>query len=213
VSVAQNPLSIFINAPFDEHYRPMFEAMVFTIAACGYRPRCALEEDDSDIRMDKLDRLIRQSGRSLHDLSRIEVKSGELPRFNMPFELGMAVGLKRFGSRSNKDHGIKIMVAEPFKLPAYLSDLGGNDPAAHHNDPEKVIGIVCTYLHKSPSGSILEGPKSYISAYRDFQFKLPSIARALGHEPEEVRAFANYRTFLWCVVEYLQDPTASDAAT
>ncbi|NJM55633.1 MAG: hypothetical protein HC841_06730 [Verrucomicrobiae bacterium] len=186
----------------------MFEAIVFTVAACGYRPRCALEEDDSDIRMDKLHRLIRESGHSIHDLSRTEVQTGELPRFNMPFELGMAVGLRRFGTGSFKKHTIKIMVAEPYKLPAYLSDLGGNDPSAHHNNPENVIGIVCTYLHTAPNGVILEGPKRYSAAYRDFKSKLPIIVRGVGFEPEEVQAFANYRTFYWCVVEYLKDRTA-----
>jgi hypothetical protein len=211
--VARDPLSVFINAPFDDHYRPMFEAMVFTVAACGYRPRCALEDDDSDIRMDKLDRLIRESQRSIHDLSRTEVKTGELPRFNMPFELGLAVGAKRFGTRSIKQHGIKIIVAEPYKLPAYLSDLSGNDPNAHQNNPDKVIGIVCTYLHMSPTGTKLEGPTRYIEPYRDFTAKLPIIALGIGFEPGEVEAFVNYKTFLWCVVEYLKASPAIRAST
>jgi hypothetical protein len=113
--------------PFDEAYEPLFEALVFTIAACGYRARCALEESESgDIRLDKLVELIRESPRSIHDLSRIEVGDNDLPRFNMPFELGLALGAKRFG-RPPRDR-IKIMVAEPYRLPAYLSDLGGNVP-------------------------------------------------------------------------------------
>ncbi|MDZ4843376.1 MAG: hypothetical protein SH859_14720 [Hyphomicrobium aestuarii] len=210
--MARDPFSVFINAPFDEQYRPIFEAMVFTISACGYRPRCALEEDNSDIRMDKLHRLIKDSGHSLHDLSRTDVKLGELPRFNMPFELGMVIGLKRFGAKSLRGHGVKIMVAEPYKLPAYLSDLGGNDPVAHHNEPEKVIGIVCTYLQKSPDGVILAGPKRYATAYNDFGRKLPLIAEGIGFEPEEVNAFANYPTFCHCVAEYLENPTATEAA-
>lgn len=60
--------------------------------ACGYRVRCALEEDDSgNIRLDKLVALIRESPRSIHDLSRIELGENDLPRFNMPFELGMSM--------------------------------------------------------------------------------------------------------------------------
>lgn len=118
--MTRDPLSVFVNVPFDDHYAPLFEALVFAITACGYRVRCALEEDDSgDIRIEKLDRLIRQSARSIHDLSRTELGANELPRFNMPFELGLAIGAKRFGPRRNSD-AIKIMVAEPYKLPAYL---------------------------------------------------------------------------------------------
>jgi hypothetical protein len=61
---------VFVNCPFDSEYRPAFEALIFTITASGYNVRCALEEDDSaNIRHDKLCRLIRESDRSIHDLS------------------------------------------------------------------------------------------------------------------------------------------------
>jgi hypothetical protein len=84
-------LSVFLNCPFDEAYKPSFEALLFTIMASGYRARCALEDDDSgDIRFDKLCRFIEESDRSVHDLSRVELGANDLPRFNMPFELGLA---------------------------------------------------------------------------------------------------------------------------
>jgi hypothetical protein len=57
--VKRDPLSVFINVPFDDEFATLFEALVFTVTACGYRVRCALEENDSgDIRLDKLARLI-----------------------------------------------------------------------------------------------------------------------------------------------------------
>ena len=129
-------LNVFVNVPFDKTYEPLFEALVFTTLRLRLRVRCALEHDDSgDIRLDKLVQLIRESPRSIHDLSRIEAGQNDLPRFNMPFELGLALGAKRFGQRPGDR--IKIMVAEPYRLPAYLSDLGGNDPSAHQNDPAR----------------------------------------------------------------------------
>jgi hypothetical protein len=95
----QSP-NVFLNVPFDDEYEPLFAALVFTVSACGYRVRCALEDDDSgDIRLDKLVQLIRESPRSIHDLSRIQPGHNDLPRFNMPFELGLALGAKRFGQR------------------------------------------------------------------------------------------------------------------
>ena len=200
----RDPFDIFVNVPFDDTYAPLFEALVFAVTACGYRVRCALEEDDSgDIRIDKLDRLIRQSRRSIHDLSRIELGDNDLPRFNMPFELGLAIGAKRFGA-GRKDDGIKIMVAERYKLPAYLSDLGGNDPSAHHRDPARVIKIVRDFLHKSPAGDILPGPAKLNAAFRDFQSKLSDIAMRIDHQPAEVGGFTSYRIFLVCVAEYLK---------
>jgi hypothetical protein len=116
--VKRHHLNVFVNVPFDDDYAPLFDALIFTIYACGYRARCALEENDSgDIRLDKLVQLISASPRSIHDLSRVELGENELPRFNMPFELGMSLGAKRFGGRSHRTDKIKIMVAEPYKLP------------------------------------------------------------------------------------------------
>ena len=197
-------LSVFVNVPFDDTYAPLFEALIFAITACGYRARCALEEDDSgDIRIEKLDRLIRQSARSIHDLSRIELGHNDLPRFNMPFELGLAIGAKRFGLRRSSD-AIKIMVAEPYKLPACLSDLGGNDPSVHHRDPDRVIKIVRDFLHRTPAGGLLPGPSKLSAAFADFRRNLPAIARRIEFKPNEVGGFTSYREFLVCVAEFLK---------
>ena len=38
--------NIFLNCPFDDAYKPIFEALVFAAFDCGYVPRCALEADD-----------------------------------------------------------------------------------------------------------------------------------------------------------------------
>ena len=178
---------------------------MFAIIACGYRVRCALEEDDSgNIRLDKLVRLIRECPRSIHDLSRIELGDNELPRFNMPFELGLALGAKRFGGQSHKNDRIKIMVAEPYRLPAYLSDLGGNDPSAHHSNAQDAIRIVRNFLQHAPTGGILPGPVRLAENFERFKAETPEIARRIGFEPREVGGFRDYPTFLWCVAEFLK---------
>jgi hypothetical protein len=202
----RDPLAVFVNAPFDPAYDPMLEALVFTIFASGYRARCTLEENDSgDIRLDKLVRLIGESTRSIHDLSRIRPTQGgsDLPRFNMPFELGMAMGAKRFSPPRRNDN-IKIMVAEPYKLPEYLSDLGGNDPDAHHNEPSRVVRIVRDFLHTAPSGKPLPGPAKLVTTFSEFKSRLPAIARGIQHEPDEIGVRRSFPTFVWCIAEYLK---------
>ena len=47
VSRPERSRAVFINCPFDGTYQPLFRAMCFTIMACGYLPRCALDESDS----------------------------------------------------------------------------------------------------------------------------------------------------------------------
>jgi hypothetical protein len=206
--VKRHRLNVFINAPFDDDYAHLFDALIFTVYACGYRARCALEENDSgDIRLDKLSQLISASPRSIHDLSRVELGENELPRFNMPFELGMALGAKRFGGPAHRADRIKIMVADPYRLPAYLSDLGGNDPDAHHADPSQLIRIVRNFLDTSPTGAPLPGPARLAESFALFAAGLPALAREIEHRPQEIGGFKSYGTYLWCVGEFLKRAT------
>jgi hypothetical protein len=120
---------VFINCPFDAEYQPLFEALIFTIAASQFKVRCALEDaNGANVRLAKIAGLIADSPRSIHDLSRTQVSSGGLPRFNMPFELGMFIGAKTFGGPHHAGKSALVLVNERYVLPAYLSDLGGNDP-------------------------------------------------------------------------------------
>jgi len=183
--------------------KPWYSRSQHVATARGARSRSS---DSGDIRLDKLVELIRESPRSIHDLSRIEVGENDLPRFNMPFELGLALGAKRFGRRP-RDR-IKIMVAEPYRLPAYLSDLGGNDPDAHSNEPQRVIRIVRNYLQRSPRGVVLAGPAKLAADFATFKQRLPAIAAEIDFAPDEVRGYRDYPTFAWCVAKCLTSPVA-----
>ena len=91
-------------APSIRNTVPRFDALIFTVTASGYEVRCALEEDDSaDIRHEKLCRLIRESDKSIHDLSRVELGKNHLPRFNMPYELGLTHGAHQIRGAPAKD--------------------------------------------------------------------------------------------------------------
>ena len=196
--------NVFVNCPFDEDYRPLFEVLLFTVAASGYRIRCALDENDSgDIRFDKLCRLVEESERSIHDLSRTETSPSGLPRFNMPFELGLVMGAKRFGGKRQRRKTALIMVAEPYRLPLYLSDLAGNDPAAHHGQPEEVIRAVRRYLHAGPDGTTLPGATRIAGEFKRFQAMLPELGEALGIAPDEMHPYREYKTYLVLLEQYL----------
>jgi hypothetical protein len=178
--------------------------LLFTVTVSGYKVRCALEDDDAaNIRFDKLKRLVRESPRSIHDLSRTELGTNELPRFNMPFELGLAMGAKHFGGAKRRRNSALIMVREPYVLPAYLSDLGGNDPLAHSGPPEHVLRIVRRYLHATPAGRLLPGPQNLIAAFARFKEDLAGIAAGMDWGAEDIDPFANYRAFLFFLAEFI----------
>lgn len=194
--VTDRSLNVFVNCPFDNDYKPCFEALIFTVFVSGYLARCALEDSNSgDIRFEKLCRLIEACDKSVHDLSRVELNPGGLPRFNMPFEFGLFLGAHRFGDKRHKTKTALAMVAAPYKLPIYLSDVAGNDPASRRDDPAEVIRIVRRFLQVRPDGSQLPGAAHIGQAFAQFKTELPKLAAALNIADNEIDPFHDYRDY------------------
>jgi hypothetical protein len=58
-----------------------------------------------------------------------------VPRFNMPFELGLAVVL---GERDHR-HQWFVLESRRFRLQRSLSDLNGTDPLVHDGSPRRLL--------------------------------------------------------------------------
>jgi len=53
---------VFLNCPFDDHYRLLYEAIIFTLTAAEYPVRCSRERDDSgETHIGKIVEIIRQA--------------------------------------------------------------------------------------------------------------------------------------------------------
>ncbi len=191
--------SIFINCPFDPTYQRMFDAIVFAVYDCGYVPRSAREEDDfGDVRIEKIYDLIRQSKYSIHDISYTglyKVKKNRLPRFNMPYELGLVIGCQKFGTKRIKDKKTLVFDLEKYRYPKFLSDIGGQDLKGHNSDPEEVISGVRNWLQKSPADKLIPGPAKLITRYRKFRTVLPKYCAEHHLEVNEV-TYLDYCTFV-----------------
>jgi len=70
---------VFINCPFDNDYRPLLMAAIFTVQYMGMEPMLALDSQDSgEVRFHKIVELIRTCQFGIHDLSRCTAqKKGE----------------------------------------------------------------------------------------------------------------------------------------
>jgi hypothetical protein len=186
---------IFINCPFDDDYRPLFQALVFVVADCGFRARCALELLDSgETRCEKLRRLIRESRYGIHDISRTETdKDSGLPRFNMPFELGLDVGCKFFGGQSReRSKRILVLSKERYEYQKYLSDIAGQDIQAHQGRAEDLIDVVRGWLQQDGDGGTLPGAAVIKKRYTQFQDDLPYILAELHLGDEDLKNFHDY---------------------
>lgn len=171
--------NVFINCPFDPIYKPLFEAMVFAVLDCGFIPRCALEEDDaSQVRIDKIYEIIADCRYGIHDISRIELdEPSGFPRFNMPLELGVFIGAKKFGSEEQKGKKCLILDKTPYRYQQFISDIAGQDIQTHSNTQEEIVKVVRNWLRTTsrlqtiPSGSIIW------ERYQEFLQDLPKTCQ------------------------------------
>ena len=195
--------SVFINCPFDLDYQPLFEAIVFSVAACGFVPRCTLELTDAgDVRIEKIYRLIGECNHGIHDISRTEVadQPSALPRFNMPLELGIFLGAKRFGGRSSRKRCL-IMDRAPHRYKRFISDIGGQDIKAHAKRPATAIRHVRDWLQSAPGKAAIPGGALISENYRQFRRELPVIAEEAQLNPGQL-TFIDY---LQLVINWLKE--------
>lgn len=179
---------VFINCPFDPTYKPFFWAIVFTTLRSGFIPRCALEADDSsENRLAKIQAIIEECRFGIHDISRTEVDGDPpLPRFNMPLELGLFLGAKRYGNKDQKSKRALVLDREPYRYQRFISDIAGAAIHSHGADPGKCIEQVATWLRTQSRDPKVPGGRKIAEEFEVFQSQLDAICEARGLEPEEL---------------------------
>lgn len=178
---------VFINCPFDSDYAPTFRALIFTIFACGFRPRSARELDDAgQTRIDKLYNLIDECRYGIHDLSRTELdEANHLPRFNMPLELGIFLGAKRYGGKAQKLKRALIFDLEQYRYQRFISDLAGMDIHEHGGDPMRAVREARNWL-ANVSRRVLPSADRVTRTYEAFVDDLPALAAELEFDPDKI---------------------------
>lgn len=189
--------SVFINVPFDRRYKKLFRALVFAVHDCGFVARCALEtEDGSQIRLEKLYNVIAECRYGIHDLSRTTLDSkNRLPRFNMPLELGIFLGAKRYGSSAQRRKSGLILERDHFRYQIYCSDIAGQDIRAHSNSAHTAIVAVRDWLNSARGGGAVPGPKTMAQRYVQFRLDLRSMCRSQDLHQTDL-SFIDYRTLV-----------------
>jgi hypothetical protein len=155
--------------------------MVFAIISSGHHPRCALDATDgAEIRVSKIGAMIGECDWGIHDLSRVEVEAGGVPRFNMPMELGLHLGARLFGEGRQRRKRALILEAEPHRYDAALSDISGQDIETHHNDPVEALRCVRNWLseHRARNAVPLPGAAAMQADYHLFQLEVGELLAA-----------------------------------
>lgn len=174
--------SVFVNCPYDEDYRErLLHPLLFTLLWGGLTPRIASERSDSgEQRMAKVCELIEAADYTIHDLSRARArKVGEAQRMNMPFELGVVYGYRRFAGGAATDQRSIVMVEKPDDAAEAISDFGGMDAKSHGGRPQTLIRVVRNWILDTAG---VEGISPAASIWDQFQLFNESFYEARSFE-------------------------------
>jgi hypothetical protein len=192
---------VFVNCPFDDQYREFFYAIVFTVIRSGFVARCALETDNSaDNRFDKICQIIKECRYGIHDISRTEPDGDPpLPRFNMPLELGVFLGAKKYGGPRHRSKSCIIFDRQQYRFQRFISDIAGQDIHAHGGDVRRLITELAMWLRTQSRDLNVPGGIAIANEFETFNAALLDIYAARQLDPSEV-TFGDYNAV---VVQYL----------
>ena len=183
--------NVFVNCPFDEDYDHILQAVLFCLVRFGLKPRIATERSDAgEPRIDKILDLIQSSRYSIHDLCRCQARDeGEYYRLNMPFELGLDFGCRRYGGGRLATKVILVLEEQRYRYQAAISDLAGSDIEAHHGDYQLAIRKVRNWLAGIPGFEVI-GAARVLADYEDFQEWYYQRQRKLGFSEDDIRDYS-----------------------
>ena len=112
------PGACFLNIPYDKQFESPYLAYIVGLTALGFVPRATLGFPRDARRLERIFNLIQSCKYSVHDLSRIELDRNppRAPRFNMPFELGLAVAWASLNRQHHRWVGVRCGSAPAFEV-------------------------------------------------------------------------------------------------
>ncbi len=94
----------------------------------------------------------------------------------MPLELGIFLGAKYLGDKTQRSKECLILDKERFRYQKYVSDVAGQDIAAHKDDPRTLISEVRDWL-TTMTEDTLPGASIIWDRYQRFRSELPEECR------------------------------------
>jgi hypothetical protein len=166
--------AVFLNIPYDNKFDRLYLAYITAVSAVGLLPKATVGIAGNR-RLDRIATLIESCAYSIHDLSRVQLDRNApcTPRFNMPFELGLAV----VWARANPQHKWFVFESVNRRLTKSLSDMDGTDPYIHGGTVTGILREICNAFQ---SPAIQPTVPQMASMYRALRGSVPSILQNAG---------------------------------
>lgn len=193
-AAAARARAVFISCPADAGYRPLLHAMCFTLRACGYDPRCALDHGGGEIGIAKMLDLIAACDLSIHDLSRTACDAGAVRPYAMPLALGIDLALRLKGPRVQRRRRTLILDAKAHGRDKAPFDILGRDIRVHGDDVGQVVAHVRDWLNVNrPDGTPpLPGALALQQDYEECLGLVPDLLRVLHLGPLETLGHSDF---------------------
>jgi hypothetical protein len=170
------PNAVFLNIPYDDRFKRLYVAYIVGLIQLGLEPRVTLGIPGGQRRLDRIFKLVQSCRYSIHDLSRVELDRNHppTPRFNMPFELGLAIAWEKLNPSR---HTWFISETKKRRVQKSLSDLDGTDPNIHDGTVEGVMReLGNAFVRRGPQPTVPEMMRTYRQVVR----KLDEIRTKAG---------------------------------
>lgn len=178
--------NVFINCPFDDEYRILLRPLIFTIVYFDLEPQISTTQSSSTIRINQIKKHIKESKFSIHDLSRSKaMRKNELPRFNMPYELGLDIGCSEYGNKKYRNKKILILETDKYHYQKVLSDIAGQDIENHNDDPKTLVLKVRNWFSNIDNSTYPSANKIWI-AYNQFNGDIIKTLTTNGFTSDEI---------------------------
>jgi len=183
---------VFLNVPYDRAFQPLYLAYIVGLTQLGLVPVATLSIPGGQARLDRIFDLIQSCRFSVHDLSRVQIRRTmpHTPRFNMPFELGLAVAWTKLHPER---HTFIAMESLRGRAGKSLSDMAQTDFNIHGGTAKGVMRELCNaFVRQRRRPSVPDMMRRY-EAVRQF---LPRLRRRTGLRTlYEARAFEELVSF------------------
>ncbi|SRR6266404_3331959 len=124
-----------------------------------------------------------------------------LPRFNMPLELGLDLGCKRYGKSYHQEKVILVLDVNRFRYRDFISDIAGQDIERHGSREQEAISAVRNWLRLEldPRLVITPGGATIYRRYTTFRATLPTICAKLAWDIDDLP----FSDFSWAVADWI----------
>ena len=161
--------NVFINCPFDKDYIPLLRTLTFVLLYLELEPNLSQTLSSSTIRITQIKQHIKNCKFSIHDLSRCKaLRKGILPRFNMPYELGLDIGACEYGGKKLQTKKALVLETDRYHYQKVLSDIAGQDIANHNDDPKTLTLKIRNWISDNSPGRIIPNQTIIWYAFNNF---------------------------------------------